>query len=423
MVTAIVFQVCVCCAYLLWLVRQVKHRRAAEPLPGTLRQYAIGFFGPLVVFAGALYLPKTVVTPSPIGEIRPKVAYYQEHASDFNLIFLGDSRTYCAFHPERLDPLLGTRSMNLAYWGHWFPVQLAATRDTLEAAPAGTTVVWSIGQQNFFPVHESAGKGYPIGAAQVPSYRRMGFRWAFLKENIFYFNPFTQLIVFPASLRTRLDDKMQEPAWRHRVDPLAGVIPEPSPAMEAQKQRRLQSLMTQLGEIPSVRTTRTRYEGTRLTSLVVLYAGGGYERIELDHAFFREKQRLHHAELLAQKGDQLPGVEPDPAYWNVFIATLDLFAQRGVKLIVNEMEEASNNYVSPSHREASRRFMQEHVRPTVERYGFAYTRVAWEVFTDEDYFDYNHLNRRGIEKFTLRVAEALRQHLETPPTTHAVQLR
>ena len=70
-----------------------------------------------------------------------KVARYRQRALQYDLLFVGDSRTYCAMHPEQIDPLLGTRSVNLAFWAHWFPSQYPAAQDILEAAPAGTCIV------------------------------------------------------------------------------------------------------------------------------------------------------------------------------------------------------------------------------------------------------------------------------------------
>jgi hypothetical protein len=47
----------------------------------------------------------------------------------------------------------------------------------------------------------------------------------------------------------------------------------------------------------------------------------------------------------------------------------------------------------------------------VEGHGLRYVRADFNRYADSDYFDYNHLNSRGIEKYTSELAALLRPHM------------
>ena len=67
------------------------------------------------------------------------------------------------------------------------------------------------------------------------------------------------------------------------------------------------------------------HDGGQVTSLAIFKTNGAYYRIELDPAFFRGKQRedAHTKKEVARSSTA--EYEPDAAYWNQFLAILDLF--------------------------------------------------------------------------------------------------
>ena len=95
--------------------------------------------------------------------------------------------------------------------------------------------------------------------------------------------------------------------------------------------------------------------------------------------------------------------------WNAFIAILEIFAASKVRLVVNELEEAPFMYGHPLVREKHRSMMRERVQPEIERRGFAYIRADLDQLSDDDYFDYNHMNSKGIEKYTPMLAQLLNE--------------
>ncbi len=104
-----------------------------------------------------------------------KIEYYRQHYNEYNVIYVGDSRTYCGMDPELLDKLLGTKSLNLATFAHWFPTQYPSFQDIVSFIPYKTIVVWSIGHQNFRQVHKIINTTYHIGFDNLFKYLRLGY--------------------------------------------------------------------------------------------------------------------------------------------------------------------------------------------------------------------------------------------------------
>src|SRR5262249_1788277 len=130
---------------------------------------------------------------------------------------------------------------------------------------------------------------------------------------------------------------------------------------------------------------------------------------ELRPEFFRAKQR---EATLRISGSASAEIVPHPAYWQTFLAVLELAKKHRVRLIGNEVEESPYRYGSLEARLAILAFIRERVRPEVEACGFAYVRVDWDRFQDDDYFDYCHLNSKGGDAYCRLLSERLRSHLQ-----------
>ncbi len=369
-----------------------------------LLRYAVWFAAGWMALSGGLYIGKTSGRPDPAGTLVQKMKAYSADPSRYDLVFLGDSRTYCAMHPDRLDPLLGIRSINLAHWAHWFPTQYAQFLDLTADLPAGTVVVWSIGHQNFRPVHPQVHASYPVGLFRLPRYVKMGYPPGRFRENLLFFQPATTILGWMPQLRQRLDSTLEKPVLgAGRAGGGGGRSPE------------LRARIAALRSAPLTAKLEILTEDRKVTSLAVTKTNGAYERIEIDHAFFRRKQEENAAEIRSKRRSGPESTDPAPEYWNTFLAILDLCRDRGVDLIVNEIEEAPYVYLDPGRKERWRRFMRETVAPEVRRRGFPYVRVDFDRLTDEDYFDFNHLNHRGILAYSPLLAEQLKPLLSSSP--------
>lgn len=345
--------------------------------------------------------------PSSTGNAAEKIAWYGRHRGAYDLLFVGDSRTYTDIQPDVLDPLLGSRSLNLAVFAHWFPTQYPSFRKLVELVPPGTTVVWSIGHQNFFPSGQGINRNYPLRITDVPAYLRWGFSPADLLPNWRHHDPIAGFFGYGGDIREKLNQ-----ARRLEVcdfgGPAAGA--QSPPAVPPDIAAPIAEMIGRANADPAVTRVEITKDGVRATSLVLYKRAGAYFRVELDPGFFRGKQQ---EDALARAG-RSPDVprEPDPAYWNLFVAILETFRRSGVRLVVNEFEEAPYVYRPAELRAGWRAFMREKVAPEVEKRGFAYVRVDFDPIGSDDYFDFNHLNSDGVAKFSPAFASALRPHLD-----------
>lgn len=337
--------------------------------------------------------------PSPTGSPGEKMAYYGRHRSDYDLLFLGDSRTYTNLQPDLVDPILDTRSLNLSAFAYWFPTQVPGFEKLAAMIPGKTTVVWSLGHQNFFPVFKTVNERYPIGILNVPRYLSWGFTPGQILPNLLYYNPAAGIMGHGAGVRKKIEDLRLFPL----VPPRAAALPPPPTGEPASPS----ALLDAYRRDPAVVSAGLLEREGRVTSLEILKKRGSYLRVEVDRGYHRRKQREHSDKVRVHSGK----IEPDEAYWSCFLAILDAFRKAGVNLVVNEFEEAPQQYQSRAEQERWRSFMRETVQPEVESRGFSYIRVDFDLFPPADYFDYNHLNSDGVSRFTPLFADLLAPHL------------
>jgi hypothetical protein len=316
--------------------------------------------------------------------------------------------------PTELDPLLGTRSFNVSTFALWFPTQFPSLQDLLPHVPSNTVVVWSIGHTSFRRgVAGEVNTTYPIGVRNVPRYLRWGYPWSSIRANVIDYLPGLQLYSRRAHLRALLEalgdrrlrsggsatatEMATEEASFHESE----ILPRSISSQEVERR---------MGEIRAETSTmfvEPFYSGSAVTSLSVFQRGGNYERVELDAPYFRAMQAELAAHLKPEPVDRLVA---DPEYWQAFLGIVELFDRYGVRLVVNEFEEAPYHYQDPHNRDLYRGFMRE-IRRFFESRGTPYVRVDFERLQDDDYFDYNHLNSKGIPVFSRMFADALRSHL------------
>jgi hypothetical protein len=363
--------------------------------------------------------------------LHAKLAYYRAHASSFDLLFVGDSRTYTDVDPERLDARLGTRSLNLAASGNWFPTQYPNLQDLLPHVPEGTVIVWSIGHQNFQKVHDAIELTYSIGVGNVYRYLKWGFSWRSIHENVLDGVPGFKLYTRRYQLRERLD-RILARSFGPTGSTIAAVSADAvdgegltrvhaekgsADAAAASPVVDVEEALKSYADDPSVVHVQRYYDNGELTSVALYKRRGNCVRVELRPDFFREKQADMAAKLRPLSADRFV---PDPEYWNNFLGIVDSFAARHVRLIVNEFEEAPYQYEIPKNRKIYRDFMIS-VRSFFEERGIPYVRVDFDRLTNDDYFDYNHMNSRGIDRFTPMFVDQLRPVLAAMRQRDGVQ--
>jgi hypothetical protein len=166
------------------------------------------------------------------------------------------------------------------------------------------------------------------------------------------------------------------------------------------------------GKLPHVSEVEPLQDSGEFTSVTLYRDGGSYFRVELDPGYFRKMQK-NAANDIVMNRNQVGSDEfkPNPSYLKLFAATLDLFHRNHIRLIVSEIEEAPFHYSNGKAKEAIRRFMKERIKPLVNSSGFPYVRVDFDALSDDDYFDYNHLNSVGGVKFDSMLSDAIRPYV------------
>jgi hypothetical protein len=383
-----------------------------------------------IVFCSFCYfeicVPGPTRTPSGTVGVTDRLPWYLKHRKDFDLVFLGDSRTYCGIHPGLIDPQLHTRGISLGQFSDWLPTQWPMIQDIAPLIPPGTTVVWSIGEANFGKVI-SVQRIYPIGWARALQLRAWGLDAPGLADNALFYSPATCLLTDRARARTLVFKFVSDPkeflsmcAFDFYLHWWTPHDPEPRPIPQTADRRAKGPF--EFAWAPGQWTMDPRIDYSNLVrsedgsvnSAVLFTKRGGYYRIELIPSFFRGKQRETYQPISDSKAAVIPLLWPDPTYWRLFNEILAIFKRYHINLIVNEMDQAPFVFGNPILQQRNEIQMRTMVATQVEKFGFRYIHVDFDKLTNEDYFDYNHLNSRGIAKFTPMLVEQLRPLVSVP---------
>jgi hypothetical protein len=389
--------------------------------------YLLTFLFAFALVSSAFYLVQVKGRGASVTResLPAKVRWWRAHRADYDVLFLGDSRTYTNVHPELLDPVLGTHSLNLSTFANWFPTQLAMVRDVVHDIPPGTTVVWSVGQSNFLQkIGLAVTTAYPIPLRETFRYAALGFDPWRLALNVGTYLPITSLVPHAHSIRRVILEQADRPLLR--VTTLAEAK-----SSAPERILRMVALQDEYAHKPGTGRARIDVSGGEIISVTQYMNGGGYYRTELAPAFFRAKQDEYlNGELGGTLDDAAartaPLPPPEPALVTLFEDILDEFARAGVRVVVVEMQEAPFTYRNPLMHPRFRELMDGLARPRVERRGFAYVVPDFSGIESADFFDYDHLNSRGVEKFSAALGPLLAPHVGSETrnaNADAVQLR
>ncbi len=326
------------------------------------------------------------------GRLPAKMNYYAGARQNYDLVFVGDSRTLCAFHPEILDPALGIHSYNLGHWTNWFPTQYAEVDDLIRELPPDTVVVWSIGHDNFedAPIEPA----YPIGWRRLPDFLNRGFAFEELAADLAEFTPGPNLYTLRPRLMQSVDALMDHPVHRGADQGSDMAVPP---------------LLAKLRDDPSIDHFDYYFDAAKIVSVGANLKNGSYLRYVFDPAFYRAKQM----DLAAKSRATIEGkhFQADPRYWGLFVSILDSLARQHIRVVVNVLERAPAMYGSGDWRDETRAFMNGAVRHEVESRGMPFVSVDFDRLNDDDYFDQNHLNSTGVSRYSALLVPLLRDAL------------
>jgi len=325
-----------------------------------------------------------------------KQKYFLKNKSKYNLAFIGDSRTYCGMDPSIFDSIAQTKSINLAVFAFWLPSQYCYFKDFIPQMDTSVTLVWTIGAQNFLRVN-TVNDTYPISIANYIELMKMGFKSSMISGNCIKHLPLTYFLSQREKFYNGLNTRCKILLKKYSL----GKNEPTSSTKKNIPQERVISDYSFYKIIKSIPV----YDNGKLTSYANLRAGGNYIRFETDSQYFRKKQM----ELGVRFKDNKKFI-PDEEYYICFLAILDLMKKYHVKLIINEIEEAPFVYKNEKVRNKHRDFMKE-VEHITLKYGFKYSRINFDTLQNWHYFDYNHLNSKGVLIYNTLLAKDLKSRL------------
>jgi hypothetical protein len=344
--------------------------------------------------------PTIAFSANAAGPLPEKKAYYLAQRNNYNALFLGDSRTLCGMHPDFIDPIWHRRSYNLAHWATWMPMQYALISDIAAAIPPDTIVVWSLGHENFRKQVIRA--VYPIGWHRIPDMILQGYPAGELITAQLAFTPATALVGRSSEFFDHVHALMGKEVIRLLAE---------NKNVSAEVSTGAREPLDEIGARPLTAYVEPwRDDQGRLVSVAQYKINGAMARIETVPEFYRAKQT--HDDSFS--GFNVQQFTADSASMASFVAILEIFKAAGIRLIVNEIEEAPYMYENAGARQAYRDWMRAHIRPVVEEYGFTYIGGNAAHLNNKDYFDYNHLNEHGARAYDAAVGRALKKAVGQP---------
>ncbi len=350
------------------------------------------------------------------GSLPEKFEFYKANKEKYKMLYFGDSRTYTNINNLQLDTLLNTKSYNIAMWANWFPNQYAFLQDLLPEIPDGTTLIYSLGHQNFsFAEVQDA---YPINADRIKEYYTWGFSSSDLKKPLRQSQtiPSPNLLLYHGEVNNWFSKKLKKflavifSGNRKQKE----VLENNSNHQVASAVSSFDILKNKLANLPEVeKIVDFKYHDT-ISSYEVYWRRGNYWRIELDSLYFRNKQRHNIlANLKQMKLENWQKFTIDERYWRNFEAIIALMKkhQKRLNIIFNEVVEAPNQYLV-NNRSIYEKVMDTKVKGYVQQNGFQYIKVYASDLPDHYYFDYNHLNNKGCCIYSARLADTLKSHLK-----------
>jgi hypothetical protein len=339
-----------------------------------------------------------------------KVVSYLAGKNKYRLVFAGDSRTFTDIQPRVIDSVLGRRSYNLASFGLWMPVQYVEFQEVFPHVPRDTVVVWSLSHHNFTPIGDRwwiPGQ-YKFSLADVAEYIRDGYpvRRMFQEYDESPYSP----IDLAVRARKQLMGSMENVVWKAKTPPAGAAAPQAgltAAANEVPAPAKLPS-RAEVNEAEAARViavlqhdrktnfvSRVIKDGI-VTSVESTRSDGGYDRIIIDHDFFKKQQAL----LWPRRAGDEAGCHfvANEAYMRTFGKILELLARYHMKVIVNYIEDAPGSWPSDAERRCAKQFMLAKIVPMLSERGIDFTSPDFYSridFSNDLYFDESHLTTEG----------------------------
>lgn len=308
------------------------------------------------------------------------------NAKDYDYLIYGDSRAYLGVSAELLSNLTNQHMFNYASMAHWFETQYLQL-DKLDKSIENQKIIWLIGEINFLT---PAGKDkvnniISMDIISAINYLSLGFTPLDIYQNLLLsFLPNNHLLTLQDQIQIRFNTILEKPLVQKEQKIVADNCQDPI-------NKNYFKTSKEYGK-----------NGTLAGCFYYLY-DGQLQFVENDKEYLRDRQNEWEKETDFDK----PFVA-DHKSEKLFEMILDKFKKHNVDLIVLQYKDAPYQYQSGSIKTISTDSYMKQVAKKVESYGYRYITLDFDEFTNDDYFDYNHLNDAGSQKLTKLIARTLK---------------
>lgn len=337
-----------------------------------------------------------------------KTDFMKKHSDDYDLIFIGDSRSCIGIDPEIISSHTGDSVLNGASLANWFQTQYPQY-NRLAPYLKGKTVVWTINNTNFSGSVDFG--AFSMNPKEFIYYIKLGFEPGDIIDNLLM-NYLDHEVIFlnDDALKNILNSKMEKVVYRGAAQetPDGKKINVADAGRDPEYDENLIRCMNRAKEQNGIVLRSGYADDTKKPEVIykIAKSNGQLEYCELDSKYLRSSQEMNLSEHTA-----LTEFNGDPKFMKLFDAMLENFKRNDVYLIVNEYHDAPYNYVDQSNNRAYAEFMKK-IRAKVESMGFQYITVDFSSFSDDDYFDHNHLNTDGSIKYSHILGKRLGEVLD-----------
>ncbi|MEW6714540.1 MAG: hypothetical protein AB1306_05570 [Nitrospirota bacterium] len=349
---------------------------------------------------------------------RGKLDYLKAHVGENDLIIWGDSRAYIGVDPAIVSQVTGLRVFNYASMAHWFPTQYPQLK-RMQPYLKNKTVIWVIGHINFESTHkrpEGINDNFYLDLDDFFEYLSIGFKLKDITNNLLLsFMPDDFLLFKANSVKKRFSDFQKRSVRTQGLVSLTQdkqiletQIQNAEPSLPTDLASPMRNLDEALKEAQEYYPDMFRYDtvdGSDADNVLVsiLRKNGQNPHIELNHEYLRAQQEKHaKEEMLTERR-----MTPNQVMEELFKRMLELFKSSQLKqLIVVEYRDTPYHYLDSGFKSSVSTYM-DNIRNQVESSGFIYLAPDMSIYTDADYFDYNHLNSTASRQFSFLLSHRL----------------
>lgn len=336
---------------------------------------------------------------SPIG----KLEHLMKLGESYDLIIWGDSRTYLGVDPDVVSFHTGLKAFNYGSMAHWFSTQYSQLKRMIPYLK-DKKVVWIIGRINLNVLDSNnpdVNQNFYLDINDFFEYWHMGYSPNVLIDNLMLrYLPSKSILFRKDALQDRLSGFLDKSVFNSN----------PSGTKNTEliaEQKIIDTAIANVKNIYPDAISSDLAHGKNETNVLVdiILQNGQRPQYEVKPDYFRSLQKQWAAEI-SSTGDYTV----NPIMLRLLNKILALFRDNKIELIVVEYRDAPYQTTSTSVHNSHRSIL-DMIQNIVLSSGHTYLKPDMSSLYDSDYFDYNHLNSIGAQKYSTILGTALAHHL------------